>query len=148
MPHRILLPLLLSACVPLAGPAPAAGGLAVDWHGAILPDGRAIRCDVDGRTVSVVWDVTIPHRAQATLDPPLIRIRPDLGALRPGVQHFAIVHDCGHVTLQTTDEHAADCWAASHAELTPAEWRDVQDYMSAQPGGAEQWRRMQRCRAE
>lgn len=124
------------------------GMLAVDWHGAILLDGRAIRCDVDGRTVSVVWDVTIPHRAQATLDPPLIRIRPDIGALRPGVQAFALRHECAHVALGTTDERAADCAAAASAELTPAEWRDAETHMSDQPGGAEQWRAMQRCRAE
>jgi hypothetical protein len=50
------------------------------------------------------------------LDPPTIYVCPTVVRLvrkdHPGAEHFFLVHEFGHIALQTTDEGAADCWAA------------------------------------
>ncbi|HEY2558175.1 MAG TPA: hypothetical protein VGI48_00520 [Caldimonas sp.] len=50
------------------------------------------------------------------LDPPTIYVCPTVVRLvrkdHPGAEHFFLVHEFGHIALQTSDEAAADCWAA------------------------------------
>ena len=54
--------------------------------------------------------------AVTRLDPPTIYICPRVIELArkadPGVEHFFLVHEYGHIALQSGDESAADCWAA------------------------------------
>ena len=37
----------------------------------------------------------------------------------PGAEHFYFVHEFGHIALQTSDEAAADCWAAGQLANAP-----------------------------
>jgi hypothetical protein len=54
--------------------------------------------------------------AVTRLDPPTIYICPRVVELArkadPGVEHFFLVHEYGHIAMRTGDESAADCWAA------------------------------------
>ena len=54
--------------------------------------------------------------AVTRLDPPTIYICPRVVELArkadPGVEHFFLVHEYGHLAMQTSDESLADCWAA------------------------------------
>jgi len=54
--------------------------------------------------------------AVTRLDPPTIYICPRVVELArkadPGVEHFFLVHEYGHLAMQTGDESLADCWAA------------------------------------
>jgi len=54
--------------------------------------------------------------AVSRLDPPTVYLCPHVGALvrkkDPGAEHFYFVHEFGHIALNTSDEAAADCWAA------------------------------------
>jgi hypothetical protein len=50
------------------------------------------------------------------LDPPTVYVCPAVVRLvrkdYPGAERFFLVHEFGHIALQTSDEAAADCWAA------------------------------------
>jgi|SRR4051812_21929523 hypothetical protein len=50
------------------------------------------------------------------LDPATVYVCPTVVRLvrkhHPGAEHFFFVHEFGHIALQTSDEAAADCWAA------------------------------------
>ena len=78
------------------------------------------QCDETGGDIAVT-----------RLDPPTIYVCPRVVELArkadPGVEHFFLVHEYGHVALQTGDEWAADCWAAR--ELARA--RNGERYLAA-----------------
>ena len=61
--------------------------------------------------------------AVTRLDPPTIYVCPRVIELArkadPGVEHFFLVHEYGHVVLQSGDEAAADCWAARELAKAP-----------------------------
>jgi hypothetical protein len=61
--------------------------------------------------------------AVSRLDPPTIYICPTVVRLvrkkDPGAEHFYFVHEFGHIALQTSDEAAADCWAAQQLANAP-----------------------------
>ena len=61
--------------------------------------------------------------AVSRLDPPTVYLCPHVvGLVRrkdPGAEHFYFVHEFGHVALQTSDEAAADCWAAQQLVNAP-----------------------------
>ncbi len=54
--------------------------------------------------------------AVSRLDPPAVYLCPHVVRLvrqkDPGAEHFYFVHEFGHIALATSDEAAADCWAA------------------------------------
>jgi len=54
--------------------------------------------------------------AVTRLEPPTIYVCPRVIELArkadPGVEHFFLVHEYGHLAMQTGDESLADCWAA------------------------------------
>jgi hypothetical protein len=54
--------------------------------------------------------------AVSRLDPPTVYLCPHVVRLvrakDPGAEHFYFVHEFGHIALATSDEAAADCWAA------------------------------------
>jgi hypothetical protein len=61
--------------------------------------------------------------AVSRLDPPTIYICQAVVKLirrkNPGAEHFYFVHEFGHVAQGTSDEAAADCWAAKELAKTP-----------------------------
>jgi hypothetical protein len=61
--------------------------------------------------------------AVSRLDPPTVYICPTVVRLirktDPGAEHFYFVHEFGHIALQTSDEAAADCWAAKELANAP-----------------------------
>ena len=61
--------------------------------------------------------------AVTRLDPPTIYVCPRVVALirrkNPGAETFYLVHEYGHVALNTADEAAVDCWAARELSPTP-----------------------------
>ena len=61
--------------------------------------------------------------AVTRLEPPTIYVCPRVVELArksdPGVEHFYLVHEYGHVALQTSDEIAVDCWAARELAKAP-----------------------------
>ena len=61
--------------------------------------------------------------AVSRLDPPTVYICPDVVRLirqkDPGAEHFYFVHEFGHIALGTSDEAAADCWAAKELARAP-----------------------------
>jgi hypothetical protein len=61
--------------------------------------------------------------AVSRLDPPAIYICPIVVKLirkkNPGAEHFYFVHEFGHVAQDTSDEAAADCWAAKELAKAP-----------------------------
>ena len=54
--------------------------------------------------------------AVSRLDPPTVYLCPHVVRLvrqkDPGAEHFYFVHEFGHIALATSNEAAADCWAA------------------------------------
>jgi hypothetical protein len=99
------------ACIVLAA-APCAAE--AQWRpGGPLAAVPVIRdCDETGGDIAVT-----------RLDPPTIYICPRVVDLArkadPGVEHFFLVHEYGHVALQSGDEVAADCWAARELAKAP-----------------------------
>ena len=97
--------LCLSAATIVAAEPPA-------WvpHGALASVQVIHDCDDTGGDVAVT-----------RLDPPTIYVCPRVVALirrkNPGAETFYLVHEYGHVALNTSDEAAVDCWAAR--ELAP-----------------------------
>ena len=61
--------------------------------------------------------------AVSRLDPPTVYLcRTVVRLVRkkdPGAEHFYFVHEFGHIALQTSDEAAADCWAAAELANAP-----------------------------
>ena len=61
--------------------------------------------------------------AVSRLDPPTIyvceRVVRLIRSKEPGVEHFYLVHEYGHVAQGTADEAAADCWAAKALAKAP-----------------------------
>lgn len=77
------------------------------------------------KAVPVVQDCneTSGDVAVSRLDPPTIYICPIVVKLirkkNPGAEHFFFVHEFGHVAQETSDEAAADCWAAKELAKAP-----------------------------
>ncbi len=61
--------------------------------------------------------------AVARLDPPTVYLCPHVVRLvrqkDPGAEHFYFVHEFGHIALATSNEAAADCWAARELASAP-----------------------------
>ena len=61
--------------------------------------------------------------AVSRLDPPTIYLCQTVVKLirkkNPGAEHFYFVHEFGHVAQGTSDEAAADCWAARELAKAP-----------------------------
>ena len=61
--------------------------------------------------------------AVSRLDPPTVYLCQTVVRLvrqkDPGAEHFYFVHEFGHIALQTSDEAAADCWAAGELANAP-----------------------------
>ncbi len=61
--------------------------------------------------------------AVSRLDPPTVYLCQTVVRLvrqkDPGAEHFYFVHEFGHIALQTSDEAAADCWAAGELASAP-----------------------------
>ncbi len=61
--------------------------------------------------------------AVSRLDPPTVYLcQHVVGLVRrkdPGAEHFYFVHEFGHIALATSDEAAADCWAAHELARAP-----------------------------
>ena len=100
----------------------AAGTAQAQWRptGALAAVPVLRECDETGGDIAVT-----------RLDPPTIYVCPRVveraRKADPGVEHFFLVHEYGHVALQTGDESAADCWAAR--ELAKA--RNGERYLAA-----------------
>jgi hypothetical protein len=69
-------------------------------------------CDETGGDVAV-----------SRLDPPTVYLCPTVVKLirkkNPGAEHFYFVHEFGHIAQGTSDEAAADCWAARELARAP-----------------------------
>jgi hypothetical protein len=61
--------------------------------------------------------------AVSRLDPPTVYLCENVVRLirrkDPGAEHFYFVHEFGHIALATSDEAAADCWAARELANAP-----------------------------
>jgi hypothetical protein len=61
--------------------------------------------------------------AVSRLDPPTVYLCQHVVRLvrqkDPGAEHFYFVHEFGHIALATSDEAAADCWAARELASAP-----------------------------
>jgi hypothetical protein len=86
----------------------------------IAPSGAVAQWRPTGRLASVLvvddCNETGGDVMVSRLDPPTIYVCPTVVSLvrkeHPGAEHFFLIHEFGHIALQTTDEAAADCWAA------------------------------------
>ena len=100
----------------------AAGAAGAQWRptGVLAAVPVIKECDETGGDIAVT-----------RLDPPTIYVCPRVVELArkadPGVEHFFLVHEYGHIAMQTSDESAADCWAAR--ELAKA--RNGERYLAA-----------------
>ncbi|MCE9658183.1 MAG: hypothetical protein K8R60_06450 [Burkholderiales bacterium] len=98
----------------LAFLAVAAGNAHAQWRptGALAAVPVIRECDETGGDIAV-----------SRLDPPTIYVCPRVVELArksdPGVEHFYLVHEYGHIALATADEAAADCWAARELAKAP-----------------------------
>ena len=99
---------VLAVLAALVGPAEA------QWRprGALAAVPVIRECDETGGDIAVT-----------RLEPPTIYLCPRVVELArkadPGVEHFFLVHEYGHVVLQSGDEAAADCWAARELAKAP-----------------------------
>ena len=63
------------------------------------------------------------------LDPPTVYVCPRVVSLvrkdHPGAEQFFLVHEFGHLALQTSDEAMADCWAAHELAAVPGGRRAI-----------------------
>ena len=100
----------------------------VDTRAPASPPARRRRSGGRPATLAAVpvireCDETGGDIAVSRLDPPTIYIcRRVVELVRksdPGVEHFYLVHEYGHIALQTSDEAAADCWAARELAKAP-----------------------------
>jgi len=101
----------LTVFILLAG---ACGAAEAQWkaRGALAAVPVVRECDETGGDIAV-----------SRLDPPAIYVCPRVIELArksdPGVEHFYLVHEYGHIALQTGDETLADCWAARELAKAP-----------------------------
>ena len=92
----------------------AAGAAQAQWRptGTLAAVPVISECDETGGDIAV-----------SRLDPPTIYIcRRVVELVRksdPGAEHFYLVHEYGHIALLTSDEAAADCWAARELAKAP-----------------------------
>ncbi len=99
---------VLAVLAALASPAEA------QWRprGALASVPVIRECDETGGDIAVT-----------RLEPPTIYVCPRVIELArkadPGVEHFFLVHEYGHIALQNGDEAAADCWAARELAKAP-----------------------------
>ena len=111
--HAVIRSRLASTAV-FAVLALAAGTAEAQWkpRGALAAVPVIRECDETGGDIAV-----------SRLDPPTIYVCPRVIELArksdPGVEHFFLVHEYGHIALQTGDETAADCWAARELAKAP-----------------------------
>jgi len=103
-----------TACRRLAARALAAVALVIGSsaaHAQWKPTGALAAVPVINECRETAGDVMATR-----LDPPTIYVCPAVVAMvrkrHPGAEHFYLVHEYGHIALQTADERAADCWAA------------------------------------
>lgn len=124
----VLLSFALAACALAASTCPAqvqpASQMVVTWDG-IEVDGIALSCVPTGRPVPVAWDTTLQHLAWTSIEPPLIRLRPDLAG-------------CSCSPCSTTAE--------MRNILADSDWEVVRAHVERDPRGQERWARMQACR--
>ena len=104
----------LASLTTLALLGAAAGSAQAQWRpaGALAAVPVIRECDETGGDIAVT-----------RLEPPTIYLCPRVVELArkadPGVEHFFLVHEYGHVVLQSGDEAAADCWAARELAKAP-----------------------------
>lgn len=101
----------LLVALPLLLPATAA-------HAQWVPKGSLAAVHVVDDCHETGGDVMVSR-----LDPPTIYVCPSVirrvRREHPGAEHFFYVHEFGHIALQTSDEAAADCWAAKELAQAP-----------------------------
>ncbi len=87
-------------------------------HAQWVPTGPLARVLVVRECNETSGDVAVSR-----LDPPTVYICPAVVRLirreDPGAEHFYFVHEFGHIALATSNEAAADCWAAKALALAP-----------------------------
>ena len=110
MPSRRRIAAALATLVLAIGGAPA--------HAQWVPSGPLGRVLVVEDCTQTAGDVAVSR-----LDPPTVYLcRTVVRLIRqkdPGAEHFYFVHEFGHIALQTSDEAAADCWAAAELANAP-----------------------------
>jgi CDP-diacylglycerol pyrophosphatase len=87
---------------------------------AVAPAGAAAQWRPTGQLASVLvvddCNETGGDVMVSRLDPPTVYVCPTVVKLvhkdHPGAEQFFLVHEFGHIALQTSDEAMADCWAA------------------------------------
>lgn len=87
---------------------------------AVAPVGAAAQWRPTGQLESVLvvddCNETGGDVMVSRLDPPTVYVCPTVVKLvrkqSPGAEQFFLVHEFGHIALQTSDEATADCWAA------------------------------------
>lgn len=84
---------------------------ALPAHAQWTPTGALARIPVYRDCDDTGGDVAVSRLA-----PPAIYVCPAIVRFirrhDPGAEHFYLVHEYGHIALQTADEAQADCWAA------------------------------------
>jgi hypothetical protein len=104
----------LASLTTLALLGAAAGSAQAQWRpaGALAAVPVIRGCDETGGDIAV-----------SRLDPPTIYVCPRVvervRRSDPGAEHFYLVHEYGHIALLTSDEAAADCWAAHELAKAP-----------------------------
>ena len=87
-------------------------------HAQWRPTGTLAAVPVIGECDETGGDIAVSR-----LDPPTIyicrRVVELLRKAEPGAEHFYLVHEYGHIALVTSDEAAADCWAARELARAP-----------------------------
>jgi hypothetical protein len=87
-------------------------------HGQWVPTGPLAAVPVVQDCDETAGDVAVSR-----LDPPTVYICPTVVKLirkkNPGAEHFYFVHEFGHIAQATSDEAAADCWAAKELAKAP-----------------------------
>ena len=87
-------------------------------HAQWRPTGTLAAVPVIGECDETGGDIAVSR-----LDPPTIyvcrRVVELLRKADPGAEHFYLVHEYGHIALVTSDEAAADCWAARELARAP-----------------------------
>ena len=87
-------------------------------HAQWVPSGTLAAVPVVEDCTQTAGDVAVSR-----LDPPTVYLcRTVVRLVRqkdPGAEHFYFVHEFGHIALQTSDEAAADCWAAGELAKAP-----------------------------
>jgi len=94
------------------------GAVGAPAHAQWVPSGPLASVRVVQDCTQTAGDVAVSR-----LDPPTVYLCPTVVRLvrhkDPGAEHFYFVHEFGHIALQTSDEAAADCWAAGELANAP-----------------------------